>query len=101
MTMATLLTPDQLAAGLASLNGWTGDLSGISRTVAVDPSARDQLFIELERVAREMDHDPDLSETGADLTIKMSTHSAGGVTELDIAYAQRFDALIKSRSSSA
>jgi 4a-hydroxytetrahydrobiopterin dehydratase len=92
--MATLLTPAQLQAALSSLDGWSGDGSAISRTVVVESADLDALLAELERVAREMDHDPDLSQAGTALTIVMSTHSAGGVTELDVAYAARVNALV-------
>jgi 4a-hydroxytetrahydrobiopterin dehydratase len=92
--MATLLTPDQLDSALGSLDGWTGDSSAIRRTVTVQPVTLPPLLAELKRIAREMDHDPDLVQDGTALTITMSTHSAGGVTELDVAYAARVDALV-------
>lgn len=93
--MATLLSPDQLTAALASLNDWSGDQAAISRTVTVAPADLERLLSDLERVAREMDHDPDLTRSGSALTITMSTHSAGGVTELDVAYAARVDDLVR------
>ena len=52
------------------------------------------LLDDLERIAREMNHDPAVDRSGGELTITMSTHSAGGVTELDVEYARRVDALL-------
>jgi 4a-hydroxytetrahydrobiopterin dehydratase len=92
--MATLLDDDGVQAALAGLNGWHGDRSRISRVVHVPDGEVDAFLFSLESIAREMDHDPDIDRSGHDLTITMSTHSAGGVTELDVAYARRVDALL-------
>ncbi|MBV9487962.1 MAG: 4a-hydroxytetrahydrobiopterin dehydratase [Frankiaceae bacterium] len=94
--MATVLDDAARDAALGELTGWAGDRSAIRRTVHVDggPQAMDDVLAKLEVIAREMDHDPDTEITDGDLTIVMSTHSAGGVTELDIEYARRVDALL-------
>jgi 4a-hydroxytetrahydrobiopterin dehydratase len=92
--MAELLSDDELQAALATLNGWHGDRSAISRTVTVPPAEQPALLEEMERVAREMNHDPDLDIAGDKVTIMMSTHSAGGVTGLDVEYAHRVDGLL-------
>jgi 4a-hydroxytetrahydrobiopterin dehydratase len=92
--MRDLLTADDVQSALANLTGWAGDTSSISRTVEVDDSKREAFVGELQRVAREMDHDPDLEWAENTLTLRMSTHSAGGVTELDAAYARRANELI-------
>jgi 4a-hydroxytetrahydrobiopterin dehydratase len=94
--MATVLDDSQREAALSELHGWSGDRSAISRTVHVDggPQAMDDVLEKLEAIAREMDHDPDTEISDGDLTIVMSTHSAGGVTELDVEYARRVDALL-------
>jgi 4a-hydroxytetrahydrobiopterin dehydratase len=93
--MATLLDDADLKAALDTLNDWRGDRSGISRTVHIGGVAEMDAFLEtLETLAREMNHDPDTSVSDGDITITMSTHSAGGVTELDVEYARRVDALL-------
>ena len=46
------------------------------------------------RVAEEMDHHPDIDIRWRNLTFRLSTHSAQGVTGLDIALAERIDALV-------
>jgi 4a-hydroxytetrahydrobiopterin dehydratase len=92
--MATLLDDEGLQAALASLEGWHGDRSAITRVVRLSDSEVTGLLANLEIIAREMNHDPDIDRSGDDLTITMSTHSAGGVTELDVAYARRVDALL-------
>jgi 4a-hydroxytetrahydrobiopterin dehydratase len=92
--MAELLDAQALANALAGLPEWSGDSSAIHRTVTVDDGARDKLLEDLKVVAREMNHDPDLSFPDGGVTITMSTHSKGGVTDLDVRYAHRADELV-------
>jgi 4a-hydroxytetrahydrobiopterin dehydratase len=94
--MATLLDEAALQAALATLDGWHGDTSAITRVVSITADREAGLRADLEKIAREMNHDPDLTQSGDDLGITMSTHSAGGVTELDVEYARRVDALLRS-----
>ena len=47
-------------------------------------------------VAEEMDHHPDIDIRWRRLTFRLSTHSAGGVTELDAELARRIDEIISS-----
>jgi 4a-hydroxytetrahydrobiopterin dehydratase len=93
--MPTLLEPTEFTAALESLDGWDGDTNSISRTLHIgDDAAMSEFLATLEKIAREMDHDPDTTISEHDLTITMSTHSAGGVTELDVEYASRVNALV-------
>jgi 4a-hydroxytetrahydrobiopterin dehydratase len=93
-SMATLLDPSQLSAALADLPDWHGDGGSISRTAHLDDDRVEGFLADLETVAREMNHDPVIERSGSDMTITMSTHSAGGVTDLDVTYAHRVDDLL-------
>jgi 4a-hydroxytetrahydrobiopterin dehydratase len=93
--MATLLTDTELAAALSSLEDWRGDRSAISREIVLPDDRVEGFLTDLETIAREMNHDPAIEQDGSALTITMSTHSAGGVTELDVAYARRVDDLFE------
>jgi 4a-hydroxytetrahydrobiopterin dehydratase len=93
--MAELLDDTALHHALETLDGWHGDRSGISRTVQVPATEQPALLEELERLAREMNHDPDLDIAGHEVTIVMSTHSAGGVTQLDVDYAHQVNDLVR------
>jgi 4a-hydroxytetrahydrobiopterin dehydratase len=92
--MAELLDDEALHQALDGLHDWHGDPSAIRRTVTVTPIEQPALLEEMERISREMDHDPELDIAGDEVTIVMSTHSAGGVTSLDVAYAHRVDDLV-------
>jgi 4a-hydroxytetrahydrobiopterin dehydratase len=94
--VATLLDDAELEAALATLVDWHGDTSAITRVVTISADKDAGLRSDLDKIAREMNHDPDLTRSGDDLHITMSTHSAGGVTELDIEYARRVDVLLSS-----
>ncbi|MGE5828441.1 MAG: 4a-hydroxytetrahydrobiopterin dehydratase [Micromonosporaceae bacterium] len=93
--MAELLTNDEVAAGLASLNGWSGDTSGITRTVSLPtfPAAIDAVD-QVAVVAEEMDHHPDIDIRWRKLTFTCASHSAGGVTARDLELARRIDEIV-------
>lgn len=89
------LSPDEITAALRELPQWSGDADGIRRTVAL-PSFRDAVaaIVSIADVAEEMDHHPDVDLRWRTLHIAVVTHSAGGVTALDLELARRIDALL-------
>ena len=93
--MAELLSADGVANAIGELADWTGDPSAITRTAALPsfPAAID-VVDQVAVVAEEMDHHPDMDIRWRNVTFVCSTHSAGGVTEKDIALAKRIDAII-------
>jgi 4a-hydroxytetrahydrobiopterin dehydratase len=95
-----LLSADDVTASLQSLDGWSGDTAGIERTVecASFPAAI-ELVRAVAEVAEEMDHHPDIDIRWRTVRFAVSTHSAGGVTQLDIELARRIDALADSGPS--
>jgi len=48
---------------------------------------------EVGALAEEMDHHPDVEIRWNMVTLRLSTHSAGGLTHLDLELARRIDAL--------
>ncbi|HEV7210046.1 MAG TPA: 4a-hydroxytetrahydrobiopterin dehydratase [Mycobacteriales bacterium] len=92
--MATPLSAAQLAEALARLADWTGDTSGIRRDVTC-PSfpAAIELVGAVAREAELMNHHPDIDIRWRTVGFALSTHDAGGVTELDLTLAARIDAL--------
>ena len=89
-----LLTADEVDAAIRALPGWSGDTSGIERTVEC-PSfeAAIRLVDAIAVVAEGMDHHPDMDIRWRNVRFAVSTHSAGGLTSRDIALAKRIDAL--------
>ena len=88
------LPADQVTSALAALPLWSGDAAGIERTLQL-PSFRAAVdaVVAIADVAEEMDHHPDLDLRWRSLRVAVVTHSAGGVTELDLDLARRVDAL--------
>ena len=91
------LSPDEISAALTDLPHWSGDGEGIRRTVEL-PSFRDAVaaIVAIADVAEELDHHPDIDLRWRTLHLRLTTHSAGGVTALDLELARRIDALLPS-----
>jgi 4a-hydroxytetrahydrobiopterin dehydratase len=90
------LTDDEVVRALTELDGWTGDTSSLRRSVkAPSFTAGIRLVDAVAEVAEVMDHHPDIDIRWTTITFTCSTHSAGGVTELDVALARRIDELAR------
>ena len=92
--MATVLSPAELADALAGLPAWSGDTDGIERAVKA-PTFLDgiRLVDAVAAAAEDADHHPDIDIRWRTVTFRLATHSAGGVTEKDLALARRIDEL--------
>ncbi len=89
------LSPDELAAAMHGLPLWSGNSDGIRRTVDL-PSFREAVdaIVAIADVAEDIDHHPDIDLRWRTLHLAVVTHSAGGVTALDLDLARRIDALL-------
>jgi 4a-hydroxytetrahydrobiopterin dehydratase len=96
MAPRALLNPSEVETGLAALEGWSGDQSGITRVVEATtfPAAID-LVDRVALVAEEMDHHPDIDIRWRRVRFTLSTHDAGGVTRVDFDLAALIDALAR------
>jgi 4a-hydroxytetrahydrobiopterin dehydratase len=93
--MAELLSADEIASRLTELVDWSGDASGITRTVELPSfpaaiAAVDQVAV----VAEGLDHHPDIDIRWRTLKFACMTHSAGGVTAKDFELAGRIDEIV-------
>ena len=89
------LSPDEIADELRDLPHWSGDGEGLHRSVEL-PSFRDAVgaIVAIADVAEEMDHHPDIDLRWRTLHLHLVSHSAGGVTDLDLQLARRIDGLL-------
>ena len=92
--MARLLDPAELGAQLALLPGWTVDGPSLRSTVkARDFRSAIAIVAQVADAAEEMDHHPDIDIRWRTLLFALSTHSAGGLTQLDVELAHRISAV--------
>lgn len=83
-----------VARALDSLPGWAGDSSALRRSVTFpDFSSAVRCVVDVADVAEHMDHHPDIDVRWRTLHLALTTHSAGGVTQLDVELAHRIDAI--------
>ena len=90
------LTDDERDAALAALPDWRfdGEAGAIRRTFRfADFSAAFAFMTRVALAAEKADHHPDWSNAWNRVDIALSTHSAGGLTRLDIDMATTIDAL--------
>jgi 4a-hydroxytetrahydrobiopterin dehydratase len=91
-----ILSDDELAQVLVELDGWAGDPSELRRSVKASSFAAGIRLVDaVAEVADELDHHPDIDIRWTTITFTCSTHSAGGVTNLDVALARRIDELAR------
>lgn len=91
--MAQLLSENELAAGLRGLD-WTRDGPAITKTVVRKDFAGALAFVnQVGELAEARNHHPDIAMAWNKVTLTLSTHSAGGLTQLDLDLAAAVDAL--------
>ena len=88
-----LLDQDAVDAGLAALHAdWSGTTEALSRSIEFANFATAVEFVNrLAPRCEELDHHPDLSIRWRWVDVVLATHSAGGVTELDLTLARVVD----------
>jgi 4a-hydroxytetrahydrobiopterin dehydratase len=88
-----VLTQDEIDEGLRALHpGWAGTTEKLTRSIefADFPTAVEFINLLAPR-CEELDHHPDLALRWRWVSIEQATHSAGGVTELDMRLAGIMD----------
>ncbi|MEV6972713.1 4a-hydroxytetrahydrobiopterin dehydratase [Kitasatospora sp. NPDC093806] len=90
------LTEDEITAGLAGLPDWSREGDSIVRTAeASDFPAAIRVVVAVAEAAEALDHHPDIDIRWRTLRFVLSTHSAGGLTALDLTLAARIDAALR------
>lgn len=93
--MSDLLEDDDLTDALKKCPEWDYEKKAIIRTVEFEEFMDAIDFVNnLAEIAEEAQHHPDISIKHCTVALRLTTHDAGGVTELDIELAQRVDNLV-------
>lgn len=91
--MPDLLDDGVIAAALAGLQ-WEREGASLQKTVKRKDFAAAMAFVNrVAELAEEADHHPDISVSWNTVVLTLSTHSAGGITQLDLDLAGRIDGL--------
>ncbi|HZU72799.1 MAG TPA: 4a-hydroxytetrahydrobiopterin dehydratase [Acidimicrobiales bacterium] len=91
--MVEVLDESAVAAGLAGL-AWERDGDEIVKTVGRKDFAEAMVLVnQVAELAEAADHHPDIAISWNKVTLRLSTHSAGGITAKDLELAERIDRL--------
>jgi 4a-hydroxytetrahydrobiopterin dehydratase len=92
--MAQKLSGEARSRALARLKGWS-DVNGRDaihkKFVFADFNAAFGFMARAALVAEKMDHHPEWSNVYKTVEVTLSTHDAGGLTELDVKLAEAMD----------
>lgn len=89
-----LLSDPEIEARLAELSGWERAGEAIAKTFDRGDFVGSVRFVEsLVNPAEAMGHHPDLEISWSKVTVTISTHSEGGLTDADFELAGKVDAL--------
>jgi 4a-hydroxytetrahydrobiopterin dehydratase len=93
--MSDLLEADDLTAALKKCPEWEYEKNALTRTLEFEEFNEAIDFVnDLAEIAEEAQHHPEITIRHTRVGLKLTTHDAGGVTELDIELAQRVDNLM-------
>ncbi len=89
------LTDDELKAALTQLPGWVEENGALVKCFAFPTFPEGIYFVDrVADIAEELGHHPDIDIRYVNITMRLSTHDEGGITERDTELAQRIDAAV-------
>jgi 4a-hydroxytetrahydrobiopterin dehydratase len=89
-----LLSDEDIQNRLGELEGWLREGDALTREFKLKDFVGSVEFVNrLVEPAEEMNHHPDLSISWNKVTVSLSTHSEGGITENDFELARKIDSL--------
>lgn len=93
--MSDLLDTSELGNALNKCPEWETEGKAITRSIEFEDFNEAIDFVnDLAEIADKAQHHPDILICYNKVTLTLTTHDAGGVTELDIEMAQRVDNLV-------
>lgn len=91
---AKKLTDAQIQENLAQVDGWTIENGKLHKEFQFDNFVSAFGFMtQLALVAESLNHHPEWFNVYNRVTIDLTTHDAGGISELDFQWAKRADAI--------
>jgi 4a-hydroxytetrahydrobiopterin dehydratase len=94
--MADLLNNQDIKDWLKKLPEWDLEKKHIERTFEFDDFTLAMDFVNsVAEIAEEDDHHPDIDIRYNKVRIALSTHSEGGLTDLDFEVAEKIDTLVE------
>lgn len=92
--MSAKLNADEIREWLTKLNGWDLQENQIQKKYAFKDFREAIAFlIRVAFLAEQMDHHPDIDIRYNKIFLKLTTHSAGGLTEKDFHLAHQIDSI--------
>ncbi len=96
--MTKKLTEDQIAAGLDKLDGWLLHDGKLRREFRFANFAQAFGFMTSAAIeAEKMNHHPEWFNVYSKVIVDLTTHDAGGITELDLKLARKMNELASDR----
>ena len=90
--MRQKLSDLEIQRALGGLTGWARRGDALVKTYTFDKFGDGISFVgRVARAADEMDHHPDIDIRYTKVTMSLSTHDAGGITQSDLTLAQKID----------
>ena len=89
-----VLTGDELASATADLDGWSTDDGRLKREFKFENFAAALAFVnQVGALAEAADHHPDITFGWGYANIELMTHDRGGITDVDIALAEKLNGI--------
>ena len=93
--MAELLSDIEIQRDLGSLQGWSRKGDVLTRTYQFRNFAQSLEFVNrVAELAESANHHPDIDIRYTKVTMSLSTHDAGGITQSDLALAQKIEGVL-------
>ena len=93
--MSELIDPDELEGLLKKLPEWDLENNSIVRMMEFDDFMEAIDFVNaVAEIAEEVGHHPDIDIRWCTITVRLTTHDVGGLTEADLDVAKKIDTLV-------
>ena len=89
-----ILNVDDLSEALSELDGWMVDAKVLKKRWTFENFAKSLAFVNsVSALAEAADHHPDITFGWGYAELALTTHDRGGITDVDIAFAAKIDAI--------